>query len=213
MVRGDFIWQRFIQDFSGLLPDQSDLLPWQLTADSVAIVEQLFGKLDSSFRIENGIAIHSNAQLESNVIIKSPAIIGPACFVAANTYLRGGVYLMGHNSIGPGVEIKSSFMFPNSNLAHFNFVGDSVIGSNVNFEAGAATANYFNERSDRRIEVIVNGNRIDTGVEKFGALVSDKCKIGANAVLSPGTVLPPDTIVKRLELVDQQLHYQRHLGE
>ncbi|MBY0433294.1 MAG: LpxA family transferase, partial [Cyclobacteriaceae bacterium] len=166
MVRGDFIWKRFIQEFSSLLPDQSDLLPWHLTTDSVTIIEQLLQKLDDTFRIENGIAIHSTAQLESNVIIKSPVIIGPACFVAANSYLRGGVYLMGHNSIGPGVEIKSSFIFPHSNLAHFNFVGDSVIGSNVNFEAGAITANNFNERSDRRIEVIVNGNRIDTGVEK-----------------------------------------------
>ena len=111
---------------------------------------------------------------------------------------------MGHNSLGPCCEIKSSFIFPNSNLAHFNFVGDSVIGSDVNFEAGAVIANHFNERMNKEISVIMNGSREDTLVKKFGALVGDASKIGANAVLSPGTILKTGSIVKRLELVDQQ---------
>jgi acetyltransferase-like isoleucine patch superfamily enzyme len=45
---------------------------------------------------------------------------------------------------------------------------------------------------------------IYTGANKFGALVGDNSKIGANAVLTPGTVLTPNSIVKRLELIDQQ---------
>ncbi|MDZ7614087.1 MAG: hypothetical protein U5K51_10655 [Flavobacteriaceae bacterium] len=44
---------------------------------------------------------------------------------------------------------------------------------------------------------------IQTNTEKFGSLVGDGCKIGANAVLSPGTILSKNTVVKRLELVDQ----------
>lgn len=42
-----------------------------------------------------------------------------------------------------------------------------------------------------------------TGVEKFGALVGDNTKVGANAVLSPGTLLVQHSVVKRLELVTQ----------
>ena len=40
---------------------------------------------------------------------------------------------------------------------------------------------------------------------KFGALIGDGTRIGANAVLSPGTILAPNSIVKRLELVEQCL--------
>ncbi|MBO5563850.1 MAG: hypothetical protein J5939_09090 [Bacteroidales bacterium] len=40
-------------------------------------------------------------------------------------------------------------------------------------------------------------------LHKFGSLVGDGCRIGANAVLSPGTILPPKTIVKRLQLIEQ----------
>ena len=48
-----------------------------------------------------------------------------------------------------------------------------------------------------------NGERICTGMHKFGSLIGDNCRIGANAVLSPGTLLKPGTIVKRLELIEQ----------
>jgi bifunctional N-acetylglucosamine-1-phosphate-uridyltransferase/glucosamine-1-phosphate-acetyltransferase GlmU-like protein len=90
-----------------------------------------------------------------------------------------------------------------THIAHFNFVGDSLIGSHVNFEAGAIVCNHWNERSDKQIRLAYNGQIIETGTEKFGALIGDGCKIGANAVLSPGTILAKNTIVSRLELVEQ----------
>jgi hypothetical protein len=46
---------------------------------------------------------------------------------------------------------------------------------------------------------------LETNTQKFGALVGDHSKIGANAVLSPGTLLLPHTLVRRLELVEQVL--------
>jgi hypothetical protein len=45
--------------------------------------------------------------------------------------------------------------------------------------------------------------RTAISVTKFGALVGDHSKIGANAVLSPGSILKPESVVKRLELIEQ----------
>jgi acetyltransferase-like isoleucine patch superfamily enzyme len=84
-----------------------------------------------------------------------------------------------------------------------NFVGDSIIGSDVNLEAGAVVANHFNERPKQEIVLHVGGGNIRTGVVKFGALIGDHSRVGANAVLSPGTVLAPKSVVGRLKLVDQ----------
>ena len=106
-------------------------------------------------------------------------------------------------SIGPGCEIKSSIIARETAIAHFNFIGDSLVGREVNFEAGAVIANHYNERENKRIFINVNNEIIDTGQDKFGALVGDRSKIGANAVLSPGTLLRPGSIVKRLELIEQ----------
>jgi len=160
-------------------------------------------QLGSEYVINNGVAIHSSATVEQGVILKAPIVISANCFIGAHAYLRGGVFLAESVSIGPGCEIKTSVISAHSSLAHFNFVGDSILGSYVNFEAGAITANYHNDKADKRIQVIHQGNIIDTGVNKFGSLIGDHSKIGAHAVLSPGTILPKNTIVKRLQLIDQ----------
>jgi bifunctional N-acetylglucosamine-1-phosphate-uridyltransferase/glucosamine-1-phosphate-acetyltransferase GlmU-like protein len=130
-------------------------------------------------------------------------LISANCFVAAHAYLRGGVILSENCTIGPGSEIKSSIIGRNSALAHFNFVGDSMIGSEVNFEAGAVIANHFNERKDKTIFIKCGAKIYKLPVQKFGALIGDRCRIGANAVLSPGTILDRETVVKRLALIEQ----------
>jgi UDP-N-acetylglucosamine diphosphorylase / glucose-1-phosphate thymidylyltransferase / UDP-N-acetylgalactosamine diphosphorylase / glucosamine-1-phosphate N-acetyltransferase / galactosamine-1-phosphate N-acetyltransferase len=177
--------------------------PWELVHNIAAIITQKISSLDIGYQIENGNAIHHTAVIEHNVTIKSPVIIGPNCFVGANAYLRGGVWLMDGVRIGTGCEIKSSVIFNNSAIAHFNFIGDSIIGSYVNFEAGSITANHYNERNDKQISIKYNEQIIETDTTKFGALVGDQSTIGANAVLSPGTILHRGVNVRRLELIEQ----------
>jgi NDP-sugar pyrophosphorylase family protein len=160
--------------------------------------------LDSNYKIENNIAIHKNATIESGVILKGSIIISEHCYIGANAYLRGPIFLGIAVMIGPSAEVKQSVIFDKSAIAHFNYIGNSMIGSSVNFETGSICTNHFNERQDKRIFIKHNNQLIDTHTEKFGALVGDYAKIGANAVLSPGTILEKNSIVKRLELVEQQ---------
>lgn len=192
----------FIGECKVLFPELLNFQPWEITKNIITVLEKKITDLNSDYKIENGIALHKSAIVEQGVVLKAPIIISENCFVGANAYLRAGVYLAESVTVGPGCEIKSSFIFPNTTIAHFNFIGDSIIGNHVNFEAGAHTANHFNERTDKRISVYYNGKILETNSEKFGALVGDNSKIGANAVLSPGTILPKNSIVKRLELVE-----------
>ena len=193
--------QEYISRFKEQYPQAPETLPLlqQLSDFVLAEIE----RLSPEYEVKDNIAIHPTAVVESNVTIKAPAIIGPGCFIGANAYLRQGVILAEQVRIGPGCEIKSSIIGPHSAIAHFNFIGDSLIGAYVNVEAGAHIANHFNERADKRIFIKINGAITDSGLLKFGAIVGDYCRIGANAVLSPGTILTPRTIVKRLELVEQ----------
>lgn len=141
--------------------------------------------------------------IEDGVIIKGPAIIGKDCVVSAHSYLREGIFLGEGVKIGPHCEIKASLIFSQSALAHFNYIGNSLLGSSVNLEAGAVLANHFNERDDKNIAVYLEGRVQKTGVSKFGALVGDDTKIGANAVTTPGTILAKQSIVPRLTCVNQ----------
>ena len=180
-----------------------DDLPWLIIQNLESIIFEKIKLLSDDFEINNGIAIHKTAIVEKNAILKAPLIIEENCFVAANACLRNGVFLSKNVKIGMGVEIKSSIISNNSAVAHFNFIGDSIIGENVNFEAGSITANHFNERENKEIFVKIDDNIINTQVVKFGSLIGDYSKIGANAVLSPGTILKKNSVVKRLELIEQ----------
>jgi NDP-sugar pyrophosphorylase family protein len=177
--------------------------PWRLTGDAPAIVTSHLASLGIGYEVSGDIAVHVTARIEAGAIVKGPAIIGPGSFIAATAYVRGGVFLDEDCVIGPAAEIKSSFLFKGSKLAHLNFVGDSVLGEDVNCEAGSTVANCRNEREDRRMTVAFEGEIIGTGVEKFGAVLGDKVRLGANAVVAPGAFVLPGTVVPRLGLVDQ----------
>lgn len=194
----------FIKKFPSLFPAQINLEAWDIISNLAPIVEKFIDSLNEDFKNSEGIAIHKTAIVEKGAIIKAPAVIHANCFIGANACLRGGVYLAENVTVGIGCEIKSSIIFDNSSIAHFNFIGDSIIGSRVNFEAGAVIANHYNELADKKIVVYYRSKIIETHVEKFGALVGDECKVGANSVLSPGTILEAGTVVKRLQLIDQK---------
>jgi UDP-N-acetylglucosamine diphosphorylase / glucose-1-phosphate thymidylyltransferase / UDP-N-acetylgalactosamine diphosphorylase / glucosamine-1-phosphate N-acetyltransferase / galactosamine-1-phosphate N-acetyltransferase len=193
----------YIQRFELLFAGMGRERPWDLTGRVHRILQDKLADLSSDFKIFDDVAIHKSANVDRHAIIKGPAIISADCFVGAHAYLRGGVLLDEKVSIGPGCEVKSSLIFSQTALGHFNFVGDSILGSGINLEAGAVIANHYNERSDKNIPVLLDGKLHMTGCTKFGALVGDLTKIGANSVLSPGTILPPSSIVARLQLIDQ----------
>ncbi|MGB3126077.1 MAG: LpxA family transferase [Pseudomonas sp.] len=197
----------YIANFShSPLAPWADLMPWELATQAPAIVRQMLAELpQDEYSIQDEIAVHRTATVEAGAVLKGPLIIGAQCFVASGALLRGGCWVDAHCIIGPGAELKTSFVFRGSKLAHFNFVGDSVLGHGINLEAGSIVANYRNERVEKEIQVRVDGQLQRTGCDKFGALLGDQCRIGANAVLAPGAVLPPASVVGRGQVRDDEL--------
>lgn len=193
----------FVSSFTRVFPSHVLKSPWSITQKIEEIVLEKLKSCGADFSFNGNIAIHKTAKIEEGVILKGPLIISENCFIAAHAYLRAGVFCDRNVIIGPGCEVKSTIILEKSTLAHFNFAGDSIIGSNVNMEAGSIVANHHNDREDKNIFVLVEGKASSTGSQKFGALIGDHSKIGANAVLSPGTILKPKSIVARLALINQ----------
>jgi bifunctional UDP-N-acetylglucosamine pyrophosphorylase / glucosamine-1-phosphate N-acetyltransferase len=177
--------------------------PWVVTGKAPEILRTILTSLGGDYRVEDDVAVHRSATIEPGAVIKGPAIISENVFVASSAYLRGGVYLDKGCIVGPSCEIKTTLMFPGSKVAHLSFVGDSIVGTGVNIEAGAVVANFRNELEDKRIRMQWRGKIIDTGQTKFGALIGDDVRLGANCVVAPGALLERGTKVPRLGLVDQ----------
>lgn len=193
----------FIAAFAGSWLAGLDLPPWLLTSRAMDLVGDRVGQLGPDYHVADAVAVHRSATVETGAIVKGPAIVGPGSYVASGAYLRGGCWLQADCTVGPGSELKSAYLFEGAKLAHFNFVGDSLLGRDVNLEAGAIIANHRNEAPEAPLVLTVDGRLFETGLTKFGALVGDHAKVGANAVIAPGAVLPPRTLVARLALVDQ----------
>lgn len=193
----------FISNIPKFLRTEQNLEPWEMTSNLIKIIDNIIPQLGKEFKIVDGIAIHKSVMIEKGVTIKKPFIAMQDCYIGANAYFREGVFLDNSIKIGSSSEIKSSIICAGTTIAHLNYIGNSIIGQNVNFEAGSIVANHYNERADKRIQVKYKNTIFDTGVEKFGALVGDNSRIGANGVLSPGTILLKNSIVRRLELIDQ----------
>lgn len=177
--------------------------PWDVVADIEQLITQAIAELDASYVIKDGVAVHETATVADTAIIHAPAIIAPNASIGHHALLRGGAYVGSNSHIGQGVELKHSMVGSSTALAHFNYVGDSLLGDNINLEAGSVIANHHNDRVDKTIYVLWENETVAADVPKFGALVGDACKLGANSVTSPGTILAPQTIIKRLELVNQ----------
>lgn len=183
----------------------ADLAPWELVSRAPEIVSALLAELPSAdYEIRGDIAVHQSAIVEPGAVLKGPLILGPKCFVAAGAYLRGGCWVDERCIFGPGAELKTSFVFSGSKLAHFNFVGDSILGTGVNLEAGSIVCNYRNERPDKEVRVRIAELLQGTGCDKFGALIGDQSRVGANAVIAPGGLLLPASIVRRGQVFDAE---------
>lgn len=143
--------------------------------------------------------IGNNTQIEDSVLIKGPALIGKNCRIGHAAFIRENVIIGDNCIIGHAVELKNCIILNNTNVAHLNYVGDSVVGSHVNVGGGATFANV--RLDEKPVQVLIDGEKIHTRLAKFGAIVGDGTKIGAHSVLNPGALIGKNSLVYPLSLV------------
>ena len=133
------------------------------------------------------ISIGKGTVIEPGAYIKGPCIIGENCTVRHGAYIRGD-FIAGNNCvIGHDTEVKNCVMLNDARAGHFAYLGDTVVGNDVNLGAGTKCANL--KLDGRPIIVHCEGTRIATGVKKFGAILGDGAQTGCNTVTNPGTLL------------------------
>ena len=145
---------------------------------------------------ELDIFIGKGTQLEPSAIIKGPAIIGEDCDIRQGAYIRGNALIGNHCVIGHTTELKNSIIMDHTEAGHFNYIGDSIIGSHVNLGAGSKLANLQFRSADEKlkgyikpINIPLDSETLDTGMEKLGAVIGDNAELGCNAIICPGTLV------------------------
>lgn len=149
--------------------------------------------IDGIAQIGEGTRVLPGVYIEGNVVIGSNCKIGPNCCIRGNTSIGDGCH------VGNAVEIKNSILLSNTHVGHLSYVGDSILGERVNFGAGTITSNFRHDGANHR--TLVNGSLVDTGREKFGAIIGDGVRTGINTSIYPGRKLFPGTTTRPGEVV------------
>lgn len=174
--------------------------PWEALGQIGDLILELGASLGKEYdHPQETVWIHKTAKVAPSAFIGEKVIIGPAADVRHCAFIRGNA-LIGENAVvGNSTELKNVILFDGVQVPHYNYVGDSILGHKAHLGAGAITSNV---KGDRSLVVIKNGGeRIETGLKKFGALLGDRAEIGCGAVLNPGTIIGKDSNVYPLSMV------------
>lgn len=150
-------------------------------------------KAPAGVHIEGFVHIDPSVQFPSHATIIGPVWIGPGCQIRPGAFIRGNVIAGKGCVLGNSSEFKNCLLLDGVQAPHFNYVGDSVLGNGAHLGAGAICSNL---RLDQK-EVMIQtpAGRVGTGLKKFGAVLGDAAEVGCNAVLNPGTLLGPRSLV------------------
>ena len=162
--------------------------PWEALPGIKACILSLAKTLGADYdQPSPGVYVHKTASVAPSAYLGAPCIIGPGSEVRHGAFVRGSALVGADCVVGNSVELKNVILFDRVQVPHYNYVGDSILGYQSHMGAGSITSNV---RSDKQPVCVQGaGERIETGLKKFGALLGDHVEVGCNAVLNPGTIL------------------------
>jgi bifunctional UDP-N-acetylglucosamine pyrophosphorylase/glucosamine-1-phosphate N-acetyltransferase len=187
--------------------------------DLLRVNEQLLGQLSESCYearfvapVVDGVLVAGEGTvILPGVFVEGTVVIGNDCKIGPNCYLRGSTTIGDKCHIGQAVEVKNSIIGHGSSVGHLSYVGDSIIGRDVNFGAGTITSNLRHDGRNHRTMVVDPtdpegygaATLVDTGRRKFGTVIGDCVHTGIHTAIYPGRKLGPGTITVPNETVDR----------
>ena len=183
--------------------------PWEiLTANKMIMDSWQESSIAKTATLEANVTLHGIVRIEAGAIIKSGAVLeGPCCigersYIGNNSLIRSYTSVGKNCSVGSGVELKNCVVMDNSQIGRLSFVGDSVLGENVDMGAGCMTVN---RTVDWKPISVKNGKRpMGTGMTKLGAFLGDGVVVGAGNTLEPGMVVAPGKVLPACYSVTQK---------
>lgn len=177
-----------------------DDYPWEWVPKIKEALESFnFVAADKREDIPRGVVILGDVFIHPSVILPSHAHIQGPAYIGAHTEIRAGVLIRGNVIVGArcvlgnACEYKNSLLMDDVQTPHFNYIGDSILGTGSHIAAGGVLANL---RFDKKnITIRTEREKIPTNLKKLGALLGELAEVGCNAVLQPGTILSKKAIV------------------
>jgi UDP-N-acetylglucosamine diphosphorylase / glucose-1-phosphate thymidylyltransferase / UDP-N-acetylgalactosamine diphosphorylase / glucosamine-1-phosphate N-acetyltransferase / galactosamine-1-phosphate N-acetyltransferase len=172
--------------------------PWHVLSIMENFLSQIQGQqiapdafVSDKASISGNVIIESGAKIFPGASVVGPAYIGKNTIVGNGALVRNSMVLNGCE-VGYTTEIARSYVADGCSM-HACRVLDSVFAEKVNFSAGCTTANL---RIDKGVvKTNIKGVRVETGRDKFGAVIGENAFISVDAMTMPGVKIGKDTVV------------------
>lgn len=175
--------------------------PWEALAKISDFIVKLGTSLDPEKFEQRGenIWIAKSAKIAPTAFLNGPLIIDEDAEIRHCAFIRGSAIVGKGSVVGNSTELKNVIIFNSVQVPHYNYVGDSILGYKSHMGAGSITSNV---KSDKTLVVVKgNGEEIETGLKKFGAMLGDHVEVGCNSVLNPGSVIGRNSSIYPLSMV------------
>lgn len=177
--------------------------PWDVLMATERLLDNLSprveGEIEAGATLDGPVVVEGGARVRDGAYVEGPVVVQSGADVGPNAYVRGATVLAGDTHVGNGVEVKNSVLLPGATVGHLSYVGDSVLGADVNIGAGTKVANLRHD--DDNVTMRIKGETVDTGRRKFGVVCGDGVKTGINTSLNAGVKLEADSRTKPGEVV------------
>jgi len=182
--------------------------PWQIFTLVDHFLNRVKRSIPPSAEISEKAIIEGNVLIEDGVKVLENAVIRGPCYIGRNSIIGNSVLIRDHCHIGQncavgyGTEVKHSYIGDDC-WFHSSYIGDSIIGDGCSFGAGTIIANLrFDERN---IVTRIGEERVDTGLDKLGAIIGSNCRTGVNVSIMPGVRVGPNSIISSHTCLTQEL--------
>lgn len=175
--------------------------PWEVLPHISEFIKEISSSLTLKgyVEIKPTVFVHESAKVFDSAYLGENIIIGPGTEIRQCAFLRGNVIAGEDCVIGNSSELKNVILFNHVEVPHYNYVGDSILGSYAHLGAGAVTSNIKGDR--KNILIHNDGEEIETGLRKIGAILAEHVEVGCGSVLNPGTIVGKNTQIYPLSSV------------
>lgn len=175
--------------------------PWEALDKIEEFIKEIGSLLPSDEFEQKGEAIWiaKSAKIAPTAYLNGPLIVGRAAEIRHCAFIRTSAIIGDGAVVGNSTELKNVILFNKVQVPHYNYVGDSILGYKAHMGAGAITSNIKSDKT--LVSVKVEGDCIETGRKKFGAMLGDEVEVGCGSVLNPGTVIGKRTNIYPLSMV------------
>lgn len=175
--------------------------PWQVLDELKDFIVKLGESLPAAEydQPQPGVWVAKTAKVAPTALLGAPCIIGPEAEVRHCAFIRGSALVGAGAVVGNSTELKNVILSDKVQVPHYNYVGDSILGYKAHMGAGSITSNVKSDKT--LVTVSCRGERIGTGLKKFGAILGDLVEVGCGSVLNPGSVIGPGSQIYPLSMV------------